>query len=319
MAASRVQLDLARLERGGKRLLEDVQLEIGAGEIVGIEGPNAVGKSTLLAATGLRIPVVGRRCLFGIDTAGLGSAGLTALRRRIGQQLQHFPLQHDLSVEESLAFAARIRCETGMIRSAVSRVLAGFDLAGRRRELVRKLNGGARARLSLATATVGLADGGLVLADEPTAGIDPAGAAEIMQIMHDLRFLHGHSIVVVAHDHRWLSRTADRLVRVDSGRLVGDRPRDVGTLHTRCAMPFQAWRIKSLWSHSNCFEVPGGAIDAVFSTGDSVKPCHPGNPDQAGESHVTVGANTVCGPAIPAIENGDHTVNLTMELCEGGI
>jgi iron complex transport system ATP-binding protein len=209
-----------RVVRGGRAILDDVDFEARAGELVGLLGPNGAGKSTLLRVLAGVLPAEGGRLtLRGRDPAGIDRQGRARELAYLPQAAEcHWPL----AVEEVVALGRLPHRgpwapATGADREAVERALGYTDTLSLRRRRVDTLSGGERARVLLARALAG--EPRVLLADEPVAGLDPAHQLEVMAVLDRLAG-EGASVVVVLHDLTLAARHCHRLVLLDEGRLV---------------------------------------------------------------------------------------------------
>ena len=179
-----------------------VDLEVRAGEVVGLLGANGAGKTTLIRLLlGLLHPTSGAVRLFGRAPSRAG-------RSRLGYVPQGLGLWEDLSVEENLAFSARA------FGSAVPRLDA--DLEALRDTLVRDLPHGLRRRLAFAAALAHAPE--LLVLDEPTSGVDPAARARLWELVHGAA-RDGAGVLVTTH-HLDEAGFCDRLVVMAAGRVV---------------------------------------------------------------------------------------------------
>jgi putative ABC transport system ATP-binding protein len=224
MALIELQGVARRYEVGGGVVtaLSDVDLEIGAGEFVVVLGPSGCGKTTLLNLIGaLDVPTSGEIRINGQSLAGAGRSDLFTFRRRsVSFVFQTFNLFPTLTALENVEFGVDV---AGSDRSAAD-VLAEVGLEDRLRHFPSQLSGGEQQRVAIARA---LATGNpILLADEPTGELDFTTGVQILELLHE----HSHAgitVVVVTHN-REISRVADRVVELSSGRVVGDGPPEGG-------------------------------------------------------------------------------------------
>ncbi len=197
-----------RIERGGRPVVDGLDLTVPAGRVVGLLGPSGSGKTTLMRA------VVGVQAHVAGDLRVLGRpAGSADLRHRIGYMTQAASVYTDLSVVENLRYAAAIQ---GAGRDDVARVLDEVDLTGHARQLVATLSGGERSRVSLAMALLGVPD--LLVLDEPTVGLDPVLRRSLWDLFARLRDA-GRSLLVSSHVMDEASR-CDLLVLLRDGDVL---------------------------------------------------------------------------------------------------
>jgi putative ABC transport system ATP-binding protein len=204
--------------------LAGVSLEIAAGEHVAITGPSGSGKTTLLQLLGaLDRPSAGELVLDGEPLAGLGDAGLTALRlRRIGFVFQQFNLIPTLTARGNVEAALDplgLRARERRARAAAR--LEEVGLADRAGHLPSQLSGGEQQRVAIARALAN--EPSVVLADEPTGNLDRAAADVVADVLGSLAGEGGRTVVVVTHDPELAGR-APRVVHLQDGRVMEDGP-----------------------------------------------------------------------------------------------
>jgi ABC-type multidrug transport system ATPase subunit/pSer/pThr/pTyr-binding forkhead associated (FHA) protein len=202
---------------GEQTILSDVSLALAAGSFTAIIGPSGSGKSTLLGAlSGARPATQGRVLVNGLDLY----TGFAALKSTIGLVPQDDIVHRDLTVAESLDFAARLRLPPDT--DAVDRqrrceaVLATLELSERAKVPIHRLSGGQRKRVSIATEL--LTEPSLLFLDEPAAGLDPGLEEALMLLLRELSY-KGKTVVLVTHslDHVHL---CDSVVLLAGGRLA---------------------------------------------------------------------------------------------------
>jgi putative ABC transport system ATP-binding protein len=203
------------------RAVDDVDLDIAAGETVAVTGPSGCGKSTLLHLLGgLDRPDAGQVILSGRQLGRLGERGLARLRRdAVGFVFQGFHLMDELTAVENVELPQLLAGHSA--RSARRRALELLDrtgLADRATFLPSALSGGQRQRVAVARALAN--DPLIVLADEPTGNLDSAATLEVLGLFDDLHRV-GQTLVIVTHDSR-VAATADRLIAMDDGAFTGE-------------------------------------------------------------------------------------------------
>lgn len=201
--------------RFGERLvLDSINLEIPRGEAFGLIGPNGAGKTTLLRIiAGVLAPSRGQIHVFGSLPA--------LIAKNTSQQIGYAPespfLYDELTVDSLFRFLANVK---GLKRSIgtrrVSEILARFDLDEVRRCRIGHLSFGFRRRVALAQAFLG--QPGLVLLDEPTAGLDPSHRESIHEFLKDLR--DKQNLIICTHDLDEAHTLTQRLAVIDQGRII---------------------------------------------------------------------------------------------------
>ncbi|MCS0499051.1 ABC transporter ATP-binding protein [Protaetiibacter mangrovi] len=204
---------------GEVRAVDDVSLEVAAGELVVLQGRSGAGKTTLLTMLGgLDRPTSGRVELEGRDVAGLDEAALRELRStRVASVFQTFGLLPVLSAAENVEVPLRIlRVPRAERERRVAEALAIVDLADHAAQRPGELSGGQQQRVGIARAVV--ARPALLLADEPTGQLDSETGSAIMDLIARLVAETGMAALVATHDANLAAR-ADRVLRIHDGRL----------------------------------------------------------------------------------------------------
>ncbi len=199
--------------------LDRASLDIRAGEVTLIEGPSGSGKTTLISILGLLLaPTSGEVWLDGRNVAGLGERHLPALRaKHFGFVFQGFNLFPALTALDNVAIAIQMKDpRVKDPRGEARRLLELVGLGPRAHHLPADLSGGQKQRVAIARALGG--NPPIIVGDEPTAALDTKTALAVMELLRDLATHHGRAVVVVTHDPR-LERFADRVVRVEDGRI----------------------------------------------------------------------------------------------------
>jgi ABC-2 type transport system ATP-binding protein len=195
--------------RGGREVLRSLDFTIGGG-VTGLLGPSGCGKSTLMRA------LVGVQKLAGGTVRAFGTeAGNASLRDRIGYVTQAASVYDDLTAAENLTFFARV---LGVGRAEVDAAVEAVDLADQRDQVVGRLSGGQRSRVSLAVALLGEPE--VLVLDEPTVGLDPVLRRDLWAGFHDLAD-RGTAVLVSSHVMDEAER-CDRLLLMRNGALIAD-------------------------------------------------------------------------------------------------
>lgn len=196
------------VDRGGKRVLHGIDCDVAAGRVTGLLGPSGGGKTTFLRC------VVGVQRVAGGEVTVLGRpAGSAALRREVGYVTQAPSVYGDLTARANARYFAAV---AGVPPQAAETALGEVGLGGAAGQLVGRMSGGQRARVSLACAL--LARPRLLVLDEPTVGLDPVLRRDLWQLFHDLA-AGGTTLLVSSHVMDEAGR-CDELLLVRDGRLV---------------------------------------------------------------------------------------------------
>ena len=200
--------------------LNDVVLEIRAGEYVAIMGPSGCGKSTLLSILGmLDSPDSGEYWFDGQNVAGLKEDRLNDLRRgRVGYIFQNFNLIEDLSVADNVALALEYGDLPKSERHArVAQILEKLGIAHRAKHHPSQLSGGQQQRVAIARALVNRP--AVLLADEPTGNLDSSHGEEVMQLLLQING-EGTTIVMVTHSAAHAARASRTVAMLDGAILA---------------------------------------------------------------------------------------------------
>jgi putative ABC transport system ATP-binding protein len=199
--------------------LNDIDLEIGAGEFTSIMGPSGCGKSTLLNVIGMLDDLTGGEYFFrGEEVARYPERKLAALRKRhIGFIFQSFNLIDELSVYANVELPLLYqRVPAAERRRRVEAVLEKVGMVHRRDHLPQQLSGGQQQRVAVARALVG--EPALILADEPTGNLDSANGEAIMEMLVALN-AEGTTIVMVTHS-RSHAEYGRRIINMLDGQVL---------------------------------------------------------------------------------------------------
>ncbi len=232
------------------RAVDDVSLDVAAGELVVIMGPSGSGKTTLVSMLGaLLSPDSGTITLEGKELAGLDETALASVRaQRIGFIFQSFNLLEALTVEQNVLFPAHL--VRGGIEAARSRsegLLERLNLTPRRRALPSTLSGGEKQRVAIARALINQPR--LILADEPTGNLDSQSGQEVIMILHDVARDRGCAVVLVTHDPR-VEDVADRLLWLEDGAFRDRKmERHAWVRDPVCGMRIDEWRATVFTEH----------------------------------------------------------------------
>ena len=198
------------VQRGRVQALRGISFETRPGEVTGLLGPSGCGKTTLMrAVVGVQVVQSGE-----VEVLGL-PAGDRRLRDRVGYVTQAPSVYDDLTVAENLRFFARV---LGVPRTEIDRCVEAVDLGSRRDQVVNRLSGGERSRVSLAVALLGSPE--LLVLDEPTVGLDPVLRRDLWAMFHRLAD-DGTAVLVSSHVMDEAER-CDRLLLMREGAIIAD-------------------------------------------------------------------------------------------------
>jgi putative ABC transport system ATP-binding protein len=210
--------------------LDQVDLMVDQGEFVVVLGPSGSGKTTLLNIVGaLDTATEGSVRVNGVDITGTDRRSLFEFRRHsVSFIFQAFNLFPSLTVEENVQFGV----DAARSAADVATVLHDVGLGDKRDRFPHELSGGEQQRVAIARALA--TDNPVLLCDEPTGELDFRTGVQILQLL-EAQAANSRAVLVVTHN-REISRMADRVVELSSGRVVGDGPpaggkSPVGDLH----------------------------------------------------------------------------------------
>ena len=213
-----------RTQFGANVIHENLDLEVRRGEVIGVVGGSGTGKSVLLRSIiGLQRPAAGQISIFGVDTGDLSDAEWHDLESRWGVLFQDGALFSSLTVAQNVMVPLKEHTElseTLMLEIASLKIsLSGLppDACAK---FPSELSGGMRKRAGLARALA--MDPEILFLDEPTAGLDPIGAAAFDSLIKSLQQMMNLTVVMVTHDLDSLFAICDRIaVLVDKHVIIG--------------------------------------------------------------------------------------------------
>jgi ABC-type multidrug transport system ATPase subunit len=211
-----IRIDAVSKRFGRFVALDGVSLTVERGQAVALWGPNGAGKTTLLRCTLGLLAFRGSVTIDGIDVRRRGKAA----RRILGYVPQELAFYDDFRVVEAIAFFARLKRAE---RASCARALEVAGLRGHGRKRVRELSGGMKQRLALGIAM--LTDPPILMLDEPTSNLDAAGRHDLLAQLAELRG-RGKTIFFTSHRPEEVEELADRVITMESGRIVRDAAPD---------------------------------------------------------------------------------------------
>ncbi len=202
----------------GKKAVEaviDLNLEVKAGQVFGFLGPNGAGKTTTIRLLmDLIRPTTGEATLFGIPTGSLES------RKRVGALVEGADFYSFMSAWDNLVVLDRTAGTYQPDR--ISELIASVGLSERAKQPVGSFSTGMKQRLGLAAAL--LNDPELLILDEPTNGLDPAGIQEMRGFIRDQAHTHGKTVFLSSHMLNEVEQVCDRVAIINKGVLVREGP-----------------------------------------------------------------------------------------------
>ena len=213
--------NVSKTYQTGVPALNDISLNIEAGEFVFITGPSGSGKSTLIKLMLHEFdPTQGKIIVNGKNLQGVKRRMVPLYRRNIGCVFQDFRLLPDRNVYENVAFAMKVtEASTREIKKRVPLVLSMVGLAAKYRSLPKHLSGGEQQRVAIARALVN--NPKIILADEPTGNLDNNNAWESMDLLKQIND-NGTTVIVVTHNMEIIERMKKRVITIEKGSLVSD-------------------------------------------------------------------------------------------------
>jgi len=209
---------------GEFHVLKHCTTEVSRGEVVVVCGPSGSGKSTLIkCVNGLEIFQEGEILVDGISV-GARKTNLSKLRSRVGMVFQHFELFPHLKVIQNLTIAQCKVLGRGNKEATEKalQLLEMVDLSGHAQKFPSQLSGGQQQRVAIARALA--MDPIAMLFDEPTSALDPEMIKEVLDVMVKLA-QDGMTMMVVTHEMGFAREVANRVIFMDHGEIVEDRPK----------------------------------------------------------------------------------------------
>lgn len=239
LSDSTLSAEALRLEADGATLLDDVSVQLHAGEVLGIVGPNGAGKSSLLKViAGVVQPTAGKVLL---DGEPLANKPPLARARTLAYLEQSPHVYWPLQVEQVVAFGRLPHGDAGT-REAQQAIEAALFVTATdklRTRVFQTLSEGEKVRVHLARVLAGKPR--LVLADEPVAALDPWHQLHVLELLRT-EATRGTGIAVVLHDLQHAARYCERLLVLDGGKVIAHgKPADV----LNAELLAQVWRIEA--------------------------------------------------------------------------
>lgn len=200
--------------------LEDINLQVNAGEIYGIIGQSGAGKSTLIRCVNLlERPSTGRVIVGNAELTALSTSELRKARRKIGMIFQHFNLLNSRTVYENIALPLEL-CgqQRHEIAAAINPLLDLTGLTDKKNYYPAQLSGGQKQRVAIARALACKPD--VLLSDEATSALDPETTNNILALLKDIRASLNLTILLITHEMSVIKACCDRVAILQHGRLI---------------------------------------------------------------------------------------------------
>lgn len=208
---------------GSQIVLDGIDLSVSQGETLAVLGRSGTGKSVLLKLIiGLQSPDSGSIRIFGEEVTTMGRESLNGIRKKIGFLFQQAALYDSLTIGENVAFPLdrHKALPASERRERVHALLSSVGMEAYPNKLPSEISGGMQKRVGLARALA--LEPVILLFDEPTAGLDPITAAEISNLILELKKKNGITSIMVTHDIRAARAFSNRLVLADQGKIVAE-------------------------------------------------------------------------------------------------
>ncbi len=216
-----IKLENVEKKYGALTALDNLNLEVKAGEFLSIVGPSGAGKSTLIRLLiAEEKPTAGRVIVADRDITTLRHNELPFYRRKIGVIFQDFRLLPQKTVYENVAFALEV-CDSSSkeISLRVPKILEMIGLTKKRNRYPKELSGGEQQRVAIARSLVHSPK--ILIADEPTGNLDPVNTWEIMELLYRINRT-GTVVILATHNKIVVDRLKKRVVLIKNGKVISD-------------------------------------------------------------------------------------------------
>jgi phospholipid/cholesterol/gamma-HCH transport system ATP-binding protein len=208
---------------GSQTVLNGIDLAVPQGQTMAVLGRSGTGKSVLLKLLiGIQRPDAGSIEIHGAEITSLDFPELNEVRKKMGFLFQQAALYDSLTVEENVAFplARHTELSGAELKTRVRELLSSVGMEKDLTKMPSEISGGMQKRVGMARALA--LDPDILLFDEPTAGLDPITAGEIVRLILQFKKQHKITSIVVTHDIHAARSFADRVVVLNEGNLVTD-------------------------------------------------------------------------------------------------
>ena len=213
-----ITLSNVTVQFNGSTVLDDVSLQIKAGDFLFLVGQTGSGKSTLLKLIYMDLmPTKGTVTVGPYSSMNIERKEKPYLRRTLGIIFQDFRLLDDRNVYDNVAFTLHVTgAKSKDLKKRVLRALANVGLTHQRNKMPHELSGGEQQRVVIARAIVN--NPSFLLADEPTGNLDPTTSHEILQLLKNIN-IRGTAVVMATHNYELVRKTNERIVQIQNGKL----------------------------------------------------------------------------------------------------
>ncbi len=218
-----LRLEAVRKSFGDNLVLDGIDLEVAAREVLVVIGPSGSGKSTLLRCVNLLEPLDSGRITFEGKEITAKGTDVSGVRQQIGMVFQQFNLFPHLSTIDNVTLAARRirKLPRKQAEARAEELLLRVGLSDKAREYPHQLSGGQQQRVAIARAL--MMEPHVMLFDEITSALDPELVGEVLVVMRDLARM-GMTMMVVTHEMQFARDVGDRVIFMDEGRIIEQGP-----------------------------------------------------------------------------------------------
>lgn len=210
----------ASISSGSQTILSDVNFRLTKAESCYIVGETGSGKSSFLKSIYAEESILsGEANVLGHDLTNIKRSEIPKLRRKMGIIFQEFQLFQEWSVARNLAYVLSVTDwkDKNLMQNRIDEVLTAVDLHEKMKEPVHKLSGGEQQRVAIARAILNQPK--IIVADEPTANLDPNSSDAIINLLREVAFQQDALIIIATHDQRIIQKFPARLFRCHHGKL----------------------------------------------------------------------------------------------------
>lgn len=216
-------IDIKHLSKyfDNQKVLDDISLQINAGEIFAIVGHSGAGKSTLLRCiNGLESFSAGELVVLGKELKHLSERELAELRKNIGMIFQNFSLLNQKNVYDNIALPMKVwGYSRDEIQTRVDELLKLVGLESKKFVYPKELSGGQKQRVAIARALT--LNPKILLSDESTSALDPNTTKSILELLQEINTKLGVTIIIVTHEMEVVKKVASRALLLEDGKVIG--------------------------------------------------------------------------------------------------